>query len=120
MVDLIFDKIDFKSKLLRTDQEGFFILLKRRVHDESITSLEHFHQAKVQPISIDSNQKEPQINPNTAQVNNSIHHSQKQISYLGKNKINKETQKLNCVWSAHLPGGASVFLRATPMSELEN
>ena len=47
MFDLVSDKIDFKPKLLRTDKEGLFILLKRRVHDESITSLEHFHKAKV-------------------------------------------------------------------------
>ena len=47
MVILISNKIDLKPKLLRTDKEGLFILLKRRVHDESITSLEHFHKAKV-------------------------------------------------------------------------
>ena len=47
MFDLVSDKIDFKPKLLRTDKEVLFILLKRRVHDESITSLEHFHKAKV-------------------------------------------------------------------------
>jgi hypothetical protein len=51
MANLISDKIYFKPKLLRRDKERLFILLKGRVHDEAIKSLEHIHQAQVHTIS---------------------------------------------------------------------
>ena len=34
---VISDRIDFKTKTIREDREGYFIILKGRIHQEDIT-----------------------------------------------------------------------------------
>jgi hypothetical protein len=74
---LISDKVDFRLKLVRRDNEGPFILIKGTVHPKEITILDMYAANTSVPNYILKTllDLKAQIDPNTVIVGYSIPHS---------------------------------------------
>lgn len=45
IANLLSDKIDFKSQLVKRDRKGHFMLIKGKIHQKDIIILKNIHQA---------------------------------------------------------------------------
>jgi hypothetical protein len=92
---LISDKVDFRLKSIRRDNEGHFILMKGKIHQEEISILNIYAPNTGAPIYI----KKPlmalraQIDPNTMIVGD-LNSQLSQTDRSSRQKMNKETSEL--------------------------
>ena len=93
---LISDKIDFKTKAVKRDKEGHFIMIKRPIQEEDITIINIYATNVGAPQYVRQmlTSMKREINSNTIIVGD-FNTSLTPMDRSTKQKINKETQTLN-------------------------
>ena len=93
---LISDKIDFKTKAVKRDKEGHYIMIKGSIQEEDITikNIYAFNIGAPQYVRQMLTSMEGEINNNTIIVGD-FNTPLKPLDRSTKQKINKETQTLN-------------------------
>ena len=90
------DKIDFKTKAVKRDKEGHFIMIKRPIQEEDITIINIYAPKKGAPQYVRQmlTSMKGEINSNTIIVGD-FNTQLTPMDRSTKQKINKETQTLN-------------------------
>ena len=95
---LISDKIDFKTKAVKRDKEGHYIMLKGSIQEEDITIINTYAPNKGAPQYVRQmlTSMKGEINSNTIVVGN-FNTPLTPIDRSTEHKISKETQILNSI-----------------------